>query len=120
MRVYVVSCETGEYSDALRVIEGIFSSEEAAVAHIESQEMTFFEPDEYPGELWEPWHADFDGEDEGEGERELGRLVSRAPTRHPPLRNGLPGALAHDSWYVDGDRTYDAPTWFIDEFEVIE
>lgn len=118
MRVYLVRRESGEYSDKLSVVEGVFSSEDTAVAHIESNEMTFFEPDEYPGELWEPWYADFDEEDEGE--REKGRLVTRAPTRHPRRTSLLVKGHLSDSWYVDGDRTYDAPAWFIDEFEVTE
>lgn len=116
MRVYVVSCETGEYSDVLRMIEGVFSSEEAAVAHIESQERTFFEPNDYPGELWEPWYA---ADDEEEDERADGRLVTRAPTRHPRRISHLVTGRLNDTWYVDGDRTYACPTWFVDEFEVM-
>ena len=117
MRVYVVSCETGAYSDVLRVVEGVFSSEEAAVAHIESHEMTFFEPDEYPGELWEPWYSDDEGDDD---ERANGRLVTRTPARHPSRISHLVTSRLNDSWYVDGDKTYDSPCWFIDEFEVME
>ena len=117
MRVYLVRCESGEYSDKLSVVEGVFSSEEAAVAYIESQERTFFEPNDYPGELWEPRYA---ANDEEGDERASGRLVTRVPTRHPRRISHLVTGRLNDTWYVDGDMTYDCPTWFVEEFEVME
>lgn len=117
MRVYLVRRESGEYSDHLSVVVGVFASEEAAVAHIESQESTYFEPDDYPGELWEPWYADGDGD---EDERTNGRLVKRHPTRHPSGLRSKASDRRHDSWYVDGDLTSNSDTWFIDEYEVME
>ena len=116
MRVYLVRRESGEYSDHLSVVEGAFASEEAAVAYIESHETTYFEPDDHSGELWEPWYAD---EDCDEDERENGRLVTRHPTRHPCGLRAYASDRRHDSWYVDGDLTSDSDTWFIDEFEVM-
>lgn len=114
MNVYIVRRESGEYSDHLSVIEGVFATNEVAVRHIESKSIDFFSPDD-GDELWETYYGD---DDEESDDRAAGRIVTRSPTRHPSLMTRLSGDRAYDAWYVDHDETYDAPVWFIDEMEV--
>lgn len=115
MNVYLVRRESGCYSDHLSVIEGAFATREAAVRHIESKELDFFKFDDEEDDLWEPYYGDYEEESE---DRRAGRVVTRSPTRHPSRLTRDMGDPKFDSWYVDHDKTDDAPTWFIDEMEV--
>ncbi len=117
MKVYLVRCESGCYSDHLSFIEGAFATREAAVRHIESKELDFFRPDDDSDDLWEAYYGDYDEESE---DRRTGRVVTRSPTRHPSRLTRERGDPKFDSWYVDHDETSDAPAWFIDEMEVLE
>lgn len=115
MNVYLVRRESGCYSDHLSVIEGAFATREAAVRHIESKRLDFFRPDGDSDDLWEAYYGD---DEEGSEDRRAGRVVTRSPTRHPSRLTRDRGDPKFDSWYVDHDKTGDAPTWFIDRMEV--
>ena len=113
-KVYIVRCESGRYSDHLSVVEGAFASYDAAVRFVESKEIRFFKPDD-GDDLWESYYGDDEEESE---DREAGRIVTRSPTRHPSPLSRERDDPRFDSWYVDKDRTYDNPSWFVDEMEV--
>ena len=113
-KVYLVRYESGQYSDHLSIIEGAFASYESAVRFVESKELDYFKPDD-GDDLWESYYGD---DDEESDYHMAGRVVTMSPTRHPSRQTRSRGDQRHDAWYVDNDRTYDAPTWFIDEMGV--
>lgn len=99
MTVYVVRREEGCYSDLMVVNEGVFATRESAERHVRSHSATFTLLSD--GTLAP--YCQFEDYDDAIG----------TVTRVPVERGG-------GCWRIGGDPRYGAPSWFIEEWEVVE
>ena len=99
MRVYVVRREEGCYSEIMVVDEGVFATREAAERHVRSHSATFTLLSDGTIAPYCQFEDFYDA---------IGTVTRRPDER----RDGC--------WRIGGDPRYGAPSWFIEEWEVVE